>query len=146
MKIVAMSGSGCFGDLEVIDIATQLGAKHELDGLWPLRVGNRVEFRNPDANAPNYLSRRDYDESFSVLRQEPVTVPAGRFDTFVIEWRETGLSQVSRSDAIVTQWYAPGTGYVVKSAVKMLDQDPRDPLAASQYAGLNYEATEVMPP
>ena len=121
-------------------------ARHELDGLWPLRVGNRVEFRNIDANTPNFLNKRDYEESFAVVRQEPVTVPAGRFDTFVIEWHETGFAQIYRSDVIITFWYAPRTGYVVKSAVKIVDQDPRDPLGASQYAGLDYEATEVVQP
>jgi hypothetical protein len=121
-------------------------AKRELDGLWPLKVGNRVEFRNIDAGTANALSRRDYDESFAVVRQEAVTVPAGRFDTFVIEWRETGFSPIYRSNAIVTLWYAPLTGYVVKSAVKIVDLDPRDPLGASQYAGLDYEATEVALP
>jgi len=121
-------------------------ARHELDSLWPLRVGNRVQFHNIDANTPNFLSKRDYEESVAVVRQEPVTVPAGRFDTFVIEWRETGFSQIYRSDAIITLWYAPRTGYVVKSAVKIVEQDPRDPLGASQYAGLDYEATEVVEP
>ncbi|HKX07444.1 MAG TPA: hypothetical protein VJN67_04590 [Stellaceae bacterium] len=119
-------------------------AKRDLDGLWPLRVGNRVEFRNADTNTPNFLSRRDYDESFTVVRQEPVTVPAGTFDTFVIEWHETGFSQIYRSDAIITLWYAPRSGYFVKSTVKVVDADARDPVAQTQYSGMDYEATEVV--
>lgn len=124
-------------------------ARPDLDGLWPLKVGNRIEFRIVDPSATSgstAWSKRDYQETFTVVRREPVTVPGGTFDTFVIEWHETGTAQNNESDAIVTLWYAPGTGYVVKSAVRILALSATDPFAKSQYSGMDYEATEIVTP
>ncbi|MGE5200889.1 MAG: hypothetical protein ACM3O6_02375, partial [Acidobacteriota bacterium] len=124
-------------------------AKHDLDALWPLKVGNRVEFVVVDNSAPSLSGAwqsLDYEEKFTVVGVEPVTVPAGTFDTFVVEWREKGTRGAARSEAIITSWYAPRTGYIVKSSVKVLERSAADPFANSQYFGLDYEATEIVVP
>jgi hypothetical protein len=121
-------------------------ARRDLDALWPLKVGNRVDFRNVDANTPNFVYKRDSDESFTVVRQESVAVPAGSFDTFVIEWREKGTNTGARSEALITLWYAPEIGYFVKSSAKIVDRDPTDALADSQFSGMNYKATTIVRP
>jgi hypothetical protein len=124
-------------------------ARHDLDGLWPLNVGNRIDFRvlelNPTSLSTAWLNR-DYEESFAVVRAEAVSVPAGTFDTFVIEWREKGTNTGARSEALITLWYAPRIGYFVKSSAKIVDRDPTDPLADSLYSGMDYEATTITMP
>jgi hypothetical protein len=120
-------------------------ARKEIAALWPLKVGSSVEFVITDDTAPQ-MRKRDYAESFSVVRTETVTVPAGTFDTFVVEWHEKSTNPTLRSEAIVTSWYAPRIGYVVKSSVKILERGTTDPDAAGLYAGLDYEATEIALP
>jgi hypothetical protein len=88
---------------------------------------------------------RDRQESFVVNRQERITVQAGTFDTFVIEWteQETGANPTS---ALTTLWYAPSVGYVVKSSVHMLNGNEVSSLSASRYVGLTYDTTEITMP
>jgi hypothetical protein len=123
--------------------------KKDLDGLWPLKVGKTVEFSVFDATPRATADRpvvRNYQETFTVARQQRITVAAGTFDTFVVEWREKGSTPTNRTEALATLWYAPQVGYFVKSSVQVLDADPNDPYATSAYDGLKYEATEIAMP
>jgi hypothetical protein len=54
-----------------------------------------------------------YAEEFRVLRQERITVRAGTFNTFVVQWRE--YARNVNYDAPRTWWIAPDLGYSVKS-------------------------------
>jgi hypothetical protein len=84
-------------------------AEEALQRLWPLRVGNQVSFVN-QANID-----RSYDETYRVVRHEMATVPAGTFDTFIIEWDGRGTDQYANGyHETATFWYAPEIGYVVK--------------------------------
>jgi hypothetical protein len=88
--------------------------KKDLDGLWPLKVGKTVEFSVFDATPRATADRpvvRNYQETFTVARQQRITVAAGTFDTFVVEWREKGSTPTNRTEALATLWYAPQVGY-----------------------------------
>lgn len=58
-----------------------------------------------------------YDETYRVIRHETVTVPAGTFDAFVVEW-ESSISNrhADHYHEVGTFRYAPEIGYVVKIA------------------------------
>ena len=123
-------------------------ARKEVEGLWPLKVGNTVSFHVSD-NGPVQVSdkyfARDLQETFSVGRQERITVPAGTFDTFVIDWteQETGANPTG---ALTTLWYSPSVGYVVKSSVHMLSTNDVSSASATRYVGMTYDTTEIAMP
>jgi len=127
-------------------------ARSEMEGLWPLRVGSKVEFdisevatgQNPytGKSAP-----RTYHERLEIVQQQSVTVAAGKFDAFVVEWREKQFSAAGSGEAVITLWYAPQPGYFVKSSVQIINgNSPDDPYFEAQYSGMNYEATTVTMP
>jgi len=126
-------------------------ARSDLDALWPLRIGKRIEFDVIDVSAgqdPYGDSRalaKNYRESFEIVQQQSVTVPAGTFDTFVVEWREKQMS-VGGGEALITLWYAPRTGYFVKSSVQIIRENALDPFFSAKYGGMNFEATTVAVP
>ena len=127
-------------------------ARKDLDGLWPVKVGNKVSFEiieaSPTATSaakPNDPSGKEiYTEGFSVVGRESIKVPAGTFDTFVVEWREKAAR--SGTEAVIVLWYAPKTGYVVKSAVRIVTASAVDPYATSRYSAMSYEVMEVTAP
>jgi hypothetical protein len=121
-------------------------ARKEMDALWPLTVGKTVSFQVRETMSVNYAgSSPDRREDFVVNRQERIAVPAGTFDTLVVEWteQETGPNPTG---ALVTLWYSPGVGYVVKSSVHMLNANEVKPYSASRYAGMTFDVTEITMP
>ena len=106
-------------------------AASALQQLWPLRVGNRVSF------TATVSIERHIHETYRVVRHELVTVPAGTFDAFVIEWEAVGQDQYTNGyHETATFWYAPEVGYVVKT---------EDHLVGGLYAQLgNEEAVRVV--
>ncbi len=85
-------------------------AAEALRRLWPLRVGNSVSF------TATVSIERHLRETYRVVRHELVTVPAGTFDAFVIEWESVGQDQYTNGyHETATFWYAPEVGYVVKT-------------------------------
>jgi len=121
-------------------------ARKEMDALWPLKVGNSVSFQVRETLPVQYAgSSPNRQEDFVVNRQERIAVPAGTFDTLVVEWteQETGPNPTG---ALTTLWYAPGVGYVVKSSVHMLNTNEVKPYAAARYAGLTFDATDITMP
>jgi len=128
-------------------------ARKDLDALWPLKVGNSISFDLSDGNAvqpADKHSNPSYRESFVVTGRQRVAVPAGIFDTFVVEWRERGMGPTSGTEALITLWYSPAVGYVVKSSVKMLESQAAGPFPGpysdSRYTGLTFDATEIAMP
>jgi uncharacterized Zn-finger protein len=84
-------------------------AETALRELWPLRVGNKVSFVSTGSLQIRFL------ETYRVVRHERVTVPAGTFDTFVIDWDCTSRNAYANDyHETGTFWYAPAIGYVVK--------------------------------
>lgn len=126
-------------------------ARSDLDRLWPLTIGKRIEFDVIDTSAgqdpwgETRAQAKNYHESFEIVRQQSVTVPAGTFDTFVVEWREKQMSP-GGGEALVTFWYAPQTGYFVRSSVQIINENVLDPFFNAKYSGMNYEATSVSVP
>jgi hypothetical protein len=80
--------------------------RRTVEGLWPLSVGKTV-----DVNASR--ENQVWHVEFKVLRTERVNVPAGTFDTFVIQQRERGIGGNSYRGT-TTRWYAPTLGVPVK--------------------------------
>ena len=88
-----------------------IDSQHELDELWPLAVGKKIELREHGVEqmAQAWLS-------IKVIGDERVTVPAGVFDTYVIKASGRTGSPHHRSYG-ATVWYAPALGWFVKRAV-----------------------------
>jgi hypothetical protein len=89
----------------------QRASEDALGQLWPLQVGKTVSF----VNATDTLGH--VTESFRVAGHELVTVPAGIYDTFVIEWEASSANAyaaVAGYHETATFWYAPEIGYIVK--------------------------------
>jgi hypothetical protein len=82
----------------------------QLASLWPLRVGNETSLevqRGPEV----------WTYEFRVTGTQKVTVPAGEFDTFVVQAVESPRlvrDPASAFTAMYTWWYSPGVRNVVK--------------------------------
>jgi len=98
-----------------------------IDKLWPMKIGNEVAFDYCNKNGCG-------KESYRVIRSERVTVQAGSFDTFVIEWHEVWRQY----DATRTYWFAPALGVNVKSTFHATIGQPAD--------ARDWEATKVTTP
>ncbi len=107
--------------------------------LWPLKVGNqaRVAMRfgfglgkTIAAAKMRWKATETGEVRYRVLRRETVTVPAGTFDTFVIErtrlFRKLNDSEVSSQQRV--GWLAPKLGYIVKQTLRI---GPKGPHAKS---------------
>lgn len=77
-----------------------------VEALWPLSVGKTVSV---DAHRENQV----WNVEIKVVRVERITVPAGTFDTFVIEQRERGTGH-NTYRGTTTRWYVPELGTPVK--------------------------------
>lgn len=98
--------------------------------LWPLKVGNKVDFpvtfgfaaAKTEAEGKRAWKVTERGRmTFTVRRQERVTVPAGTFDTFVIHRvRNFTLVAPPRRRIAVERvsWYAPSLGYVVRQTTQ----------------------------
>jgi hypothetical protein len=86
------------------------GEAQKVQELWPLAVGKHVAFAYQAG--PGTFRQAE----FRVIRHEPVTVKAGKFDTFVIEARiwSPGGAGASTFGETVTYWFSPAVGYPVK--------------------------------
>lgn len=84
------------------------------ESIWPLKVGKLVRVSTKSENIDPYtLKINEYDQwlTCKVPATETIEVPAGKFDTYIIEcaryykqwWMQT-----------TTWWYAPKIGFYVK--------------------------------
>ncbi len=92
----------------------QLQGQYPFKELWPLKVGNRIQF-----TVAGYLASETWVHTLKVLRQERVRVPAGEFDTFVIELEKRGVAQNTHRST-QTYWFAPELGFPVRLEVSLL--------------------------
>jgi hypothetical protein len=91
--------------------------ENHVEQIWPLQIGKEINFTfrgrssrvagGLDADAPFW-----YVEKIVVARKERLTVPAGTFDTWVIEDHQDVAR--GRVVAIRTYWYAPEVGFAIK--------------------------------
>ncbi len=84
--------------------ATKLDER-SADALWPLELGKSVSYEVESGE-------RRWSKSLRVAKREKITLPAGTFDTWVIEDNEKGISHDSQS--VFQCWYAPEVGFVVR--------------------------------
>jgi clan AA aspartic protease (TIGR02281 family) len=88
-----------------------------LGKLWPLKVGTEANF-SVMSTASIGESKSAMSEHLKVIRRETLTVPAGVFDTVVVQCDETGeIEARSQYNGMRLFWYAPELGLVVKSTV-----------------------------
>jgi hypothetical protein len=80
----------------------------QVSTLFPLKVGNSVRSGHSGTSASGFTWSTS--DKMEVSGQERVTVPAGSFDTFIIETSMTGDRWWGQN----TCWYAPEIGYCVK--------------------------------
>jgi len=91
--------------------------ENHVERIWPLRIGKEISFKHQGhssnqsggvgADTPFW-----YEEKIVVARTERLTVPAGTFDTWVIEdHQDVARGGVS---ALRTYWYAPEVGFIIK--------------------------------
>lgn len=90
-----------------------------LADLWPLQIGGERKFTAvfPFASSTGYVTAR---ERYSVLRRETITIPAGVFNTVVVEWEEFSNTDGGIYDGHRLFWYAPELGITVKSTIKIM--------------------------
>ena len=89
------------------------GADHDaLEALWPLEVGKQASF--------SFERNRARRVEYNVAGIETVTVPAGTFDTFVIEETERTIGGRGKSERKQTYWYSPEIGYIVKRVLSVI--------------------------
>ncbi len=76
--------------------------------LWPLETGKTVSFLRtaPDGQKARVVIR--------VAGTQTVEIPAGTFDTYLLDGRVENLTG-PRYSAQVRAWWAPGPGWVVKA-------------------------------
>jgi hypothetical protein len=80
--------------------------------LWPLKVGNYIEF-NADAHRGSWLF------SVKVTGTEKISLAGKEMDAFVIEVDEESTSYTFRK--VTTIWYSPELKYVVRSRSKVIE-------------------------
>jgi hypothetical protein len=88
----------------------------QIRALHPLEPGKGVSINT--SSVTNRGSNAAYNHQIRVLREELVEVRGGKFQAFVIEWRERNIGQLATrgnpAEFIRTYWYAPKPGFVVK--------------------------------
>jgi hypothetical protein len=80
---------------------------------FPLTVGKKWEYQRsgPSAERGRITS---YNNQFTVLAYEELTVPAGTFKTFKIKHEQENFRSGSRRWGARYFWYAPEVGYYIK--------------------------------
>lgn len=120
-----------------------------LADLWPLRIGGEEKFAAvfPFASTSGYVNTL---ERYSVLRRETITVPAGVFDTVLVEWEEFSRTDGGIYDGKRLFWYAPALGLTVKSTVTIMtsfsSQVDRMTFVGSSPVIGDFEATRITTP
>jgi hypothetical protein len=92
--------------------------KASVEAIWPLEIGKRVTF----------LERSGKDawcHTIDTLRAESIDVPAGSFETIVLEEQIKSVEPAQGNlDVRRTYWYAPAAHWTVKKEVKQIAGPP----------------------
>ena len=80
-------------------------SRRAVESMWPLQVGKSETIHYT-------TSAGGHEMTWKVPRMERITVPAGTFDTYVIELWERSVDY--QYQAKETMWYSPALGYFVK--------------------------------
>ena len=128
--------------VSVTSLEYDVPAQAALKSLWPLQVGNSVEYefdlkyRIPSCALAPTQRASTVQAKTKVTGIEPVQVNGVSYDSFVIREKTESFSvsecySASRLDFERTWWYAPALGAVVKSTVVWTRGDARDTPAQS---------------
>jgi hypothetical protein len=134
MQVTTINAAGeishRFGLFDPLPIEAQLDARAP-EGIWPLVVGKEISFAR---------SRDDskWQETIKVVRTEHLTVPAGTFDTYVVERHTLGMGG-NDFDGTSMYWYAPSVGDIVKYDVTVKSGTPTP-------GNTPWEATRIVGP
>lgn len=101
-----------YGNLWPADSDTKSTVQSNLSDFFPLGRDEFVSFLAYDANG--YW----WSQHFELLPDQRITIAAGTFDTKVI--KHTEESSTSRTQIVVTYWYAPAQNVVVKQDRKVV--------------------------
>lgn len=110
--------------------------KARIRGLWPLKAGKEANVAmnfGYGVAKTEAAARQKWAHSetgiilYKVLRHETVTVPAGTFDTVVIQRDRsfTKLADKKTEGHRRTAWFAPSLGYVVKQVIVYEPNNPK---------------------
>jgi hypothetical protein len=104
--------SGSAGETNVIILRPDFSPNAWARFKWPLQVGKQYEddyrlrpFNATYANTTGGMN--DYHTTWTVEAYEPLTVPAGTFDTFRIKGTQCNLTQGGHPCGDFIVWYAP---------------------------------------
>ena len=137
--------------LSVTALDYDVSAQAALKSLWPLQVGNSVQYEFNlkyrllgCALAPTQRVST-VQATTAVTGIEPVQVNGVSYDSFVIREKTESFSAsecytASRLDFKRTWWYAPALGAVVKSTVVWTRGDARDDPAQSVLQRIDFPA------
>jgi clan AA aspartic protease (TIGR02281 family) len=112
-----------------------------LDRLWPLTTGK-------EQTIGLGLSGDYLKQHYAVLRTETISVPAGSFDTIVVEQEESGSGRDAQM-AKRLYWYAPELGLIVKSTfllVRTAAMGVRGGFATASLVPGDYQAVRIEVP
>jgi hypothetical protein len=96
------------------------GNLDKIRSLAPLQVGKTVSFTYPDGPGTADESAWRYD--VTIEKQETITVPAGRFPTYVIRMVETAYGGRAKWER--KWWYAPVLGYAIRFDFQTMEGSP----------------------
>lgn len=106
--------------------------RQALNSFWPLTVGKTV-------SVDDTLGSNAWTNTFTVVGRQSLSVPAGTFDVFVVNYRYAGVLGTAKGDAaMITLYVAPKLGYFVKRDFQRLAGNPQ--------VSPSWEATTVTPP
>ena len=110
--------------------------KAAIRALWPLKPGKQARVKmeygyglaKTEADGKKTWARTETGSiHYKVLRREKVTVPAGTFDTVMIQRDRsfTKLADKKTESHRRTAWFAPSLGYVVKQVIVYRPGNPK---------------------
>jgi|SRR5579864_994680 len=92
--------------------------KASVEAIWPLEIGKTVTFAERSG-------RDEWCHTLSILRTEAINVPAGSFQTIVLEQRIKSLRpEQGNLDVTRTYWYAPSAHWTVRKEIKQIAGPP----------------------
>lgn len=110
--------------------------RQALEKLWPFEVGKSLSTRFKRFSAEGKTLKAAWEKAehtttlvqrWRVLRRESITVPAGRFDTIVVErkWELLDLDGKRFEKGTRLFWFAPSIGWIVKLDFEISEGDAK---------------------
>ena len=107
-----------------------------LERFWPFTVGKSLTMRSKRFVGAASTLKASWEKAahtttivqrWRVLRRETITVPAGRFDTIVVERRWELLDLEGKRFEAGTRlfWFAPSIGWIVKLEFEITEGDAK---------------------